>query len=284
MLTKIHAYGFDKISLTFIYTYLSQWKQKTKVGSNFSELMVILRSILGPLLFIIYICLFIFACFTFAFIIYSLWFIYVYYQRSFGVWKLCGWPLLCLWVKFWLNTGWIRKTYGWEFWMVSTWFSKANAKKVHLFLNPSVDKTINIENFIIKSSNAEVFLGATIDGNLSFNEHVTYLCATANRKLDALSRASKFMSLKKRRILMKSFIISQFSYCPLIWMTYSRWLNNKINHIYERALRIVYKDFSTFFEGLLAQDKSVTIHNRNLQQLAVEIFKVKIGIPQLLTK
>ena len=71
MLTKIHAYGFDKISLTFIYTYLSQWKQKTKVGSNFSELMVILRSILGPLLFIIYICLFIFACFTFAFIIYS---------------------------------------------------------------------------------------------------------------------------------------------------------------------------------------------------------------------
>ena len=68
---------------------------------------------------------------------------------------------------------------------------------------------------------------------------------------------------------MKSFIISQFSYCSLIWMTHSRGLNNKINHIH----------FSTSFEGLLAKDKSLTIHNRNLlQQLVIEIFKVKIAL------
>ena len=124
----------------------------------------------------------------------------------------------------------------------------------------------------------------TIDSNLSFSEHVTYLCATANRKLHALSRVSKYISLKKRRILMKSFIISQFGYCPLIWMTHNRGLNNKINHIHERALRIVYKDFSTSFEGLLAKDKSVTIHNQNLQQLAIEIFKVKMGVFPIIMK
>ena len=55
---------------------------------------------------------------------------------------------------------------------------------------------------------------------------------------------------------MESFIISQFSYFPLIWMTHRMGLNNKFNHIHERALRIVYKDFSTSFEGLLAKDKS----------------------------
>ena len=47
---------------------------------------------------------------------------------------------------------------------------------------------------------------------------------------------------------MKSFNIPQSSYCPLIWMTHSRGLNNKINHIHERALCIIYKHFSTSFE------------------------------------
>ena len=83
---------------------------------------------------------------------------------------------------------------------------------------------------------------------------------------------------------MKSFIISQFSYCPLIWMTHSSGLNNKINHIHERALPIVYKDFSSPFEGLLAKDKSVTIHNRNLQQLAIEVFKVKMEFSPIIMK
>ena len=83
---------------------------------------------------------------------------------------------------------------------------------------------------------------------------------------------------------MESFIISQFSYFPLIWMTHRMGLNNKFNHIHERALRIVYKDFSTSFEGLLAKDKSVKIHNRNLQQLAIEIFKLKMGIPPIIMK
>ena len=113
----------------------------------------------------------------------------------------------------------------------------------------------------MKSSYAEVLLGVTIDSNLSFSEHVTYLCGTANRKLRALLRVSKNIGLKKRRILMKLFIISRFSHCPLIWMTHSKGLNNKINQIHERELPIVYKDFSTSFGGLLAKDKSVTIHN-----------------------
>ena len=77
---------------------------------------------------------------------------------------------------------------------------------------------------------------------------------------------------------MKSFIISQFNYCPLIWMMLNSRLNNKINHLHERALRIVYNDYSSTFGDLLNKDKSVTNHQRSLQQLAIEIFKVKIGI------
>ena len=94
---------------------------------------------------------------------------------------------------------------------------------------------ITVENYVIRSSGVEEVLGVTIDSNLNFKEHILSLCKKANRKLHALSRISKHMTLNKRRILMKSFI----TYCPLIWMLHNRALNNKINHIHERALLTV---------------------------------------------
>ena len=106
---------------------------------------------------------------------------------------------------------------------------------------------MHFENFTINSSYAKVLLGVAIDSNLSFSENGSHSYATANRKLHALSRVSKYISLEKR---MKSFIISQCRYCSLIWMTHSRGLNNKVDYIYKRALRIVYKVFTTSFEGV----------------------------------
>ena len=46
----------------------------------------------------------------------------------------------------------------------------------------------------------------------------------------------------KRRILINSFFTSQFNYCPLVWMFHSRTINNKINHVLERCLHILYSD------------------------------------------
>ena len=58
-------------------------------------------------------------------------------------------------------------------------------------------------------------------------------------------------------------------------MCHGRGLNNKINNLHERALRTVYQDKKSSFETLLKHDKSVSIHVKNLQYLATEIFKVK---------
>ena len=64
----------------------------------------------------------------------------------------------------------------------------------------------------------------------------------AGRKLTALGRSSRFLPFNKHRLLMKSFIESQFSYCPLLWMFHDRDLNNKINRLYERTLRMTVLD------------------------------------------
>ena len=93
------------------------------------------------------------------------------------------------------------------------------------------------------------------------------------------------MDLAKRKSLMKAFITSQFNCCPLIWMFHSRQLNNRINKIQERALRLVYKDNKLTFDDILKLDNSVTIHQRNLQIFATEIFKVKNSLaPEIMTE
>ena len=51
-------------------------------------------------------------------------------------------------------------------------------------------------------------------------------------------------------------------------------LNNKINRIHERALRIVYQDYESSFDDLLAKDKSLRFHHRNIHQVAIEMFKL----------
>ena len=104
------------------------------------------------------------------------------------------------------------------------------------------------------------------------------ICKKAGRKLAVMARLSKSMSFKQKRILMKTFVESQFGYCPLIWMFHSRKVNNKINHLQERSLRIVYHDYRTSLEDLLKIGNSIKIHHKNIQSLAIELFKVKKGI------
>ena len=57
-------------------------------------------------------------------------------------------------------------------------------------------------------------------------------------------------------------------------MFHSRKLNNKINRLRERALRQVYKNSTLSFNELLTMDNSFTVHQRNLQQLATEMYKI----------
>ena len=61
-------------------------------------------------------------------------------------------------------------------------------------------------------------------------------------------------------------------------MCHGRTLNNKINRLHERCLRIVYNDKLSSFQNLLDQDRSVSVHTRNLQTLAIEMYKVSKGI------
>ena len=67
-------------------------------------------------------------------------------------------------------------------------------------------------------------------------------------------------------------------------MFHSRTLNNRINRLHERTLRLVYKDSNSTFEELLGMDNSFSIYHRNLRKLATEMFEVKNNLSPIFMK
>ena len=156
---------------------------------------------------------------------------------------------------------------------------KANPDKFHLLLS-DIDENLRMDvgGFEISNSQTEKLLGITVDNKLTFKPHVANLCYKASQKLHALSRVGNYMNFSQRKLIMNSFILAQFGYCPLVWMFHSRGLNNRINKIHERSLRIVYQDHKSSFEELLKRENAFTIHQRNIQTLCIELYKVAYGI------
>ena len=85
----------------------------------------------------------------------------------------------------------------------------------------------------LENSKEEVILGITIDNKLTFDSHIKSMCRKAGQKLSAVSRISPYLETDKKELLFKSMVKSQFNYCPLVWMFFSRNANNLINKIQE---------------------------------------------------
>ena len=272
LIAKLHAYGIKEGSLNLLFSYFKNRKEMVRLNNTYSEWIDILfgvpqGSILGPLLFNIFLCdLFLFL-----------------HDTPVASYADDNTPY-CTGLK--ISDVLIKLENAAE--TLLQWFKdnrmKANPDKYHLLINNTKESfQIKIGNETVSNSKYEKLLEVKIDHELNFNEHVSSLCKKASQKLNALSRIASFMTFNQRRLILNSFITSHFSYCPIVRMFHGRKLNERINHIHKRALRIVYKDFNSSFQELLIEDNSLNIHHRNLQKLVTEIFKVKNGLsPELM--
>ena len=264
LIAKLQAYGFDDQALSYVYSYLSVRKQRTKINGAFSVWCDIMSgvpqgSILGPLLFNIYLN------------------DIFYFTTGTEITNYAD-DTTPYTIKVDIES--LIETLQNDISIIIKWFQdnyfKLNTDKCHFLVsNHGEDIFIKVEEALVQSSKSVKLLGVRIDNKLNFDEHVSNICKKVSLKLHALARVSHYMSREKLRLILKAFIESQFGYCPLVWMFHSRTLNNRINRLHERALRLVYEIPSLTFEQLLKKDNSFTIHHRNLQNLSTEMYKIR---------
>ena len=102
----------------------------------------------------------------------------------------------------------------------------------------------------LRSQSDVVLLGIKIDDKLTFAKHVSAICTKASKQLNAFTRISKFLSYDSKKLVINSFINSNFQYSPLVWHFCGHVNNNKIEKIRERSLRILHRDYDSSYEVL----------------------------------
>ena len=92
-------------------------------------------------------------------------------------------------------------------------------------------------------SNSQKHFEFTIDRNFTIDRHIDCLCQKSSQKLHVcLQYHNIYNQIKNGKTFFKPFVTSQFDYCPLFWICHSRTLNNRINNIHHRDLKIAYQD------------------------------------------
>lgn len=104
-----------------------------------------------------------------------------------------------------------------------------------------------------------------------------YVLLKISRQINVLSRITRFLTLEGRKAIYYSFVMSNFSFCPLIWHFCSKGNTSKLEKLHYRALKFVYQDFYSGYEILLSNNHHCLLTIHRLRQLALETFKIVNG-------
>ena len=266
LIAKLEAYGFSLNSLKLLYSYLSNRKQRVRIESIFSEWIGIVLgvpqgSILGPILFNIFINdMFFFLLETevcnFA------------DDNTLYISDSCLDKVV---IKLENDISRVIKWFNFNSMMVNP------AKFQLMFLGqerkPRSKYCIDIDGNIIPEQNEIKLLGVAIDQKLNFDSHVKSFCKRANQKVRALRRIRTFINFKSAKLIYNAYILSAFSYCPLIWTFCGKSANGLINNTHLRALKMIYKGENLSLKDILHKYLSVKVHTKNLQLLMLEVYK-----------
>ena len=85
---------------------------------------------------------------------------------------------------------------------------------------------------------------------LNFDLHISYICKKAAKQINVLSRLSQYLTTETKLLIYKSFVRSNFGYCPIVWHFCSKTSTDKMEKLQYRALRLVYSDFDSSYEEL----------------------------------
>ena len=264
LLEKLKAYGLSGNAKKLLESYLTRRKQRVKIGQVTSEWQEVLKgvpqgSILGPVLFNIFmndLHYFINDCQLYG------------YADDNTLSKTAN-DVVSLSRALESDTA-----------TTLSWFENnhmcANPDKFQAIVlgmkNPEL-VSLKIGGSNIKPATNVTLLGMDLDNKLKFDSHIHDICRKAAKQINALKRLSKLLNLESRMAIFRSFIMSNFNYCCLVWHACGAKNTHKLEKLQERALRFVYLDTDSNYNELLDRADLATLHLGRMRTLATEVYK-----------
>ena len=267
LLAKLKCYGFSDDACLFMANYLQGRKQRVKLKDCRSSWLTVKRGIpqgscLGPLLFNIFIN--------------DLFFV----VKDANLFNYADDNTLSISHKEidYVIELLVKDTTNTMKWFLDN-YMQANPQKFQvMFMKPQKLQTelpsdISINDITISTNDKVKLLGVTIDSNLNFDNHVRILCKKASMQLKVLFRFKSYLGRREREQMYKTFILSNFNFCPVVWNFCSKTSARKIEKIQERALRFLTGYHSLSYQELLQKTGCETMHLNRMKFIAIEVFK-----------
>ena len=99
------------------------------------------------------------------------------------------------------------------------------------------------------------------------------ICRSASNQLNALTRLKHLLGFEERKVLVNTFVMSNFNYCSLVWNFSSAQSLKKIENLKKRALCFLLNDYDSTYEDLLEKSGYPNMNLRRQRTLCIEIYK-----------
>ena len=263
-----HNYGIRGTVLSWFRDYLFLRQQYVAFHSSTSSKSYITcgvpqGSILGPLLFLIYINDIIKSSSLLTYVLFAD-DTSVFYSHK------------CL------NT--LVNTLNSELAKISTWF-KCNKLSLNIdktcFINFNTSQSqliipnnIIIDNIPLTEKKSTKFLGVTIDSNLNWNDHTNNLLTSISKGIGILRRLKYLVTEKALIMLYNALILPYIIYCNIVWGNCNKTKTNAILLLQKKVLRICTNSHHReHTDPLFFRLKTLKIEDVHKYQTAIFMFK-----------
>ncbi len=153
---------------------------------------------------------------------------------------------------------------------------KANTDKyqgIVFGVKPDCPMSFTVKGITVECKDEVKLLGVYIDSQLTFSKQISFICQKVGQQTGAIMRLGTIIGMEVKLSIDRAFILSNFNYCPVVWMLCGQGNVKKMEHIQLKALLFVFNNFTSSYAELLIKSEQPSISIHLIRSLAIEVYQ-----------